>query len=339
MRVGERKTKRMKKLLSSLLVGVTLLAGVGIFSEAAYAEEAESRSALEVTPSGAKVTLSPGEVLEGTNSNCPVGGDGCSVSVKNIGTDAVRFRVYMSPYVVRGEKNELSFAEEEGTSYTQLSKWIAVQNQDGEFVSEAVFSAEPGETVKIPYRINVPGEIPGGSQYAVIWAQIMNDGTGGGIETVGQVGAVLSGRSTVDVVETATISDYDFKKFAFGGPLTATATVENTGNVDYLVNYYYTAKTLFGKELYTNRGKDDTIAAYPGTTYHINLEWGDTPFLGIFQVEWQIVAADQTKTESAVVVIMPIIVMIVLILLLTVIIVWIIIISRKRKERKARKLV
>lgn len=330
----------MRKILSSLLVGVALLAGVAVpggFAQAA--EEAESRSALEVTPSGAKVTLSPGEVLEGSNANCPVGGDGCAITVKNIGTGAVRFKVYMSPYVVRGEKNELSFAEEESTSHTQLSKWITVQNKDGEFVSEAVFSAEPGETVKIPYRIDVPADIPGGSQYAVIWAQIMNDGGGGGIETVGQVGAVLSGRSTVDVVETVEINDYDFQKFAFGGPLTATATVTNTGNVDYLVNYYYTAKTLFGKELYTNRGKEDAIAAYPGTTYHINLEWGDTPFLGIFQVGWQISAAGETRTESAIVVIMPIIVMIVLILLLTVIIIWIIIISRKRKERKARKLV
>ena len=80
------------------------------------------------------------------------------------------------------------------------------------------------------------------------------------------------------------------------------------------------------------------IAAYADTTYHINVEWEETPFLGIFQVEWKVVAADSEQIQTAVVVIMPVIVIVVVVLLLTVIIIWIIIIIRKSKERKARKL-
>lgn len=328
----------MKKIILNTLAGLALLGGMWLPVNAVWAEEAatESRSALEITPSGAKLTLTAGETLEGNAGNCPVGADGCAINVKNIGTGPVRFRVYMTPYVVKGEENELSFSDDENSSRAQLVKWITVQNKEGEYVTETEFAAEPGESVKIPYRVAVPEEMPAGSQYAVIWAQIINDGGGGGIETVGQVGAVLSGRSSEGVLETAEISDYDFTKFTFGGPLHASATVKNTGNVDFPVNYTYTAKTLFGKELYK---KEDFTAAYPDTTYHINLDWEETPFLGIFQVEWKVVAADMDRTESAVVVIMPIIVMIVVILLLTVIIVWIIIISRKRKERKARRLV
>lgn len=328
----------MKKTLINILACVAVLGGVLLPSGAVHAEEAssESRSALEITPSGAKLTLVAGETLEGNAANCPVGADGCAINVKNIGTGPVRFRVYMTPYVVKGEENELSFADDDNSPRAQLVKWVTVQNKDGEYVTETEFAAEPGESVKIPYRVVVPEEMPAGSQYAVIWAQIINDGSGGGIETVGQVGAVLSARSSEGILETAEISEYDFTKFTFGGPLHASATVTNTGNVDFPVNYTYTAKTLFGKELYK---KEDFTAAYPETTYHINLDWEETPFLGIFQVEWKVVAADIDRTESAVVVIMPIIVMIVMILLLTVIIVWIIIISRKRKERKARKLV
>lgn len=328
----------MKKFFATILAGLTLLGGVMIPNQLVFAEESESesRSALEITPSGARLTFAPGEVLEDHAEHCPTGDNGCSITVRNIGTGPVNFKVYMSPYVVSGEENELSFSEEASTAHTQLSRWITIKNADGEYVKEAVFHVEPNESYTVDYRIEVPEDIPGGSQYAVIWAQIMNDGTGGGIETVGQIGAVLTGRSTEDSHETAEILEYDFTKFTFGGPLHANATVKNTGNVDFAIKYYYTAKTIFGKELYR---KEDFVAAYPDTTYHVDLEWEETPFLGIFQVEWRIDAADQTRTESAIVVIMPVIVIIVVILLLTVIIIWIIIISRKRKERKARKLV
>lgn len=251
----------MKKTLISLVAGLAVLGGVLLPSKVAWAEEAsaESRSALEVTPSGAKLTLTAGETLEGNAANCPVGADGCAINVKNIGTGRVRFRVYMTPYVVKGEENELSFADDDNSPRAQLVKWVTVQNTDGEYVTETEFAAEPGETVKIPYRVVVPEEMLAGSQYAVIWAQIINDGTSGGIETVGQVGAVLSARSSEGILETAEISEYDFTKFTFGGALHASATVTNTGNVDFPINYTYTAKTLFGKELYK---KEDFTATY-----------------------------------------------------------------------------
>lgn len=328
----------MKKALTGLLLVLTLLSGIVMPGVAVFAEEETpvSKSALEITPSGARLKLAPGGILEGKADHCPSGEDGCSINVKNIGSAAIHFRVYMSPYAVSGENNDLSFSEEAATAHTQLSRWITVKNPEGEYVKEAIYSAEPNQSINIPFRVEVPQDIPGGSQYAVIWAQILNDGEGGGIETVGQIGAVITGRSTENSVETAEISEFDFQKFSFGGPLTAQATVKNTGNVDFAAKYYYTARTLFGKELYK---QEDFIAAYADTTYHINVEWEETPFLGIFQVEWKVVAADSEQIQTAVVVIMPVIVIVVVVLLLTVVIIWIIIIIRKSKERKARKLV
>ncbi len=329
----------MRKTLLNLLVGLSLVAGAIAPAGLAFAEEEKpaSQSALQITPSGARLNLSKGDILEGHADHCPRGDDGCSITVTNIGSSPIRFRVYMSPYAVSGEGNELSFAEENANNYTQLYKWITVKNSAGEWVKEAEFAADPNGSQKVEYKIEVPEDLPGGSQYAVIWAQIINTGESGGIETVGQIGAVLTARSTEGIVETAEVTDLDFTKFAFNGPLHASATVKNTGNVDFAAHYYYTAKTIFGKVLHQSP-EDKFIAAYPGTTYHISYDWDSTPFLGIFQVEWKITAAGHDYVQSAVVIIMPIIVLIVMILLLTVIIIWIIIISRKRKERKARKL-
>ncbi len=327
----------MKKTFAGLILALTLLLGAIAPSAGAYAEEeATSGSALRLTPSGARLTLSPGDVLEDKAEHCPKeNDDGCAISVENIGTEPIRVRMYISPYAVKGENNDLSFSEEASTTYTQLSKWITLKNADGEYVAEVFYDLQPSEKRTVPYRVLVPEDLPGGSQYAVIWAQIVDSTETGGIETVSQVGGVVTGRSTVNSVESLEIKEYDFTRFAFHGPLYATATLENTGNVDFAGKSTYTAKTLFGKELYSD---EVMTAAYPGTTYHVNMEWSDAPFLGIFHVEFKVAGADTERSESHIVVIMPIIVMIIVILLLTVIVIWIIIICRKRKERKARKL-
>ena len=189
------------------------------------------------------------------------------------------------------------------------------------------------------YRVVVPEDIPGGSQYAVLWAQIINNGeVASGIQTVGQVGTVITGRSSGEAIESGYIHDVDMTRFAFSGPLTASAKVNNEGNTDFIVKYSYVARTLFGKEVYN---QDGTLAAYPETDdYAIEVKWEDTPLLGLFKVDFTIeVPGQDPHVESHVVIILPLVVLILLILLLTIVIVWIIIVIRKRKERKARKLV
>lgn len=330
----------MKKFVSILAL-LGMLAGAVVAPTAsvwAEGEQNDSPNSLQMSPSGTRLTLVAGETLEGHAANCPNTEEGCAIKVTNTGTEGFRFQVYITPYVVSGEDNELTFDEEKATAYTQISRWITVQNANGEYVEEAEFSLQPGESRVIPYRVVIPTDIPGGSQYAVIWAQIMNDGEfKGGIETVGRAGAVITGRSAGDSNEAAEILDVEFTSFAFSGPLSSAATVKNVGNTDFVVKYSYTARTLFGKEMYSSGEK--TTAAYPGTEYHISTDWEDTPFMGIFQAEFKISAAGEEKVEKHIVVIMPVFVLILLILLLTIIIVWIIIIIRKRKERKARTLV
>lgn len=334
----------MNKILKlSLALVATAVAGTLWFAQPTYAEEETENHVpetyLQLSPTAGIVTLEGGDVLEGDAERCPQSSDGyCRLEVKNVGTKAFRFRVYVTPYVVTGEDYNLNFSEDASTSYTQISRWITFRDANGEYVKEIIGEIKPGEVQTIDYRISVPEDVPGGSQYAVIWAQtINNDATSGtGVQAVAQAGMVVSGRSIGDTKQTSDVTEYDFTRFTFGGALHAKATIKNTGNTDFDAYYYYKATTLFGKELYSDNG---SIATYPDTEYHVNVDWENTPLLGIFQVEFRISAADTVKTEKHIVVIMPVFVMILLILLLTVIIVWIIIVIRKRKERKTRTLV
>lgn len=331
----------MKKIIASVVALILAVMGVTTYGGVVRADDAEqvvNGDSLKLSPSGTYLSLTGGETLEGAMDGCTkTYGLGCEVTVENAGTQAFTYKVYITPYIVSGADNNLSFSDENGgTAYTQISRWIKVMNAAGEWADEAVFTIKPGEAQTIKYKVAVPENVPGGSQYAVLWAQILNDKEEAGIQTIGQVGSVISGRAVGNSYTTAKVSNVKIDHFSLGGTLNASADIENTGNTDFPVYYSYVARTFFGKEVYR---KELQEAAYPEITYHLEATWEDAPMLGIFQVEFKIDGADQSITKSGVVIIMPLVVLILLILLLTIVIVWIIIIIRKRKERKARKMV
>lgn len=332
----------MKKLISCLTALALMATSVfGPFAPSVHAEESKTEELpatwLQLSPTDITVTLKGGDVLSGNSDLCPEALDaGCAVEVKNIGSQPFRYRLYAAPYNVKGENYDLNFTE--GTSYTQITRWMKFLSAEGTYENEVQYDINPGETQLVYYRIEVPEDVPGGAQYAVIFAQTVGNGaaSSSSIQTYSQVGVRVVGRSIGNTRRTAEVTDYGFQRFTFGGKLEAHAAIKNTGNTDFEANCYYTARTLFGKELYSDT---KSLVAYPDTEYHVDIEWENTPFVGIFTVEFKVVGADVDRTETHIVVVMPIFIMILLILLLTIIIAWIIIIIRKRKERKARTLV
>lgn len=336
----------MNKRIARWLAALGVVAGVVsplIVTAPVYAEEEDVPARrLQISPTAVTVTLESGDVLVGQAEKCPQDVEGgCVVEVKNTGSEAFSYRVYASPYVVNGVLDDgsydLNFDTNATNSYTQIVRWISFLNEDdSEYTDSVIRRIAPGETQTIHYRIDVPEDVPGGAQYAVIWAQTLSDGAISGVSTAAQAGMVVSGRSIGDTRQTAEVTNYHFTRFAIGGSLKANATIKNTGNADFDAYYFYTARTLFGKELYSDSG---ATAMFPDMEYQAEVEWENTPLLGIFSVEFRVSAADTVIDETHIVVIMPIFIIVLLILLLTIIIVWIIIISRKRKERKARALV
>ena len=108
----------MKKFIVSALVLAGLVLGVVTLPVGtAWAEEEQNSSpnSLQMSPSGVRLTLVAGETLEGHAANCPKTEEGCAIKVTNTGTEGFRFRVYITPYVVSGEENELTFDEEKAT--------------------------------------------------------------------------------------------------------------------------------------------------------------------------------------------------------------------------------
>lgn len=330
----------MKKWLGIILSLIMALGlGAGVYAEDGDDADWSGASAIKVSPSGSRFNLKPGVTLEGDHEECVKSlAKGCHIEVTNSGKEAFSYKVYVTPYAVTGSNNDVSFVDKDGNnSYTQIARWIKILDKDGKAVDEATFTIKPGEVQNVEYQVNIPDDIPGGSQYAVIWAQMLDNGDStGGIKTLGQVGSVVIGRSASGSNEVAVFSDVKMTRFALGGPISASGHVKNEGNTDFMVNYTYTAKTLFGKEIISEK---NTIAAYPDNEYDFEYTWENTPFMGIFQVEFSVNGGGEDATIKHLVVIMPLLMLILIILLLTVLVGWIIIIIRKRKERQARKLV
>lgn len=333
----------MHKITKIIAATVLTLCSIVMLPMASYAEGEEDQQTpetwLQLSPTAGTVTLRSGEVISEQSDECPDSmEEGCIVKVTNIGSAPFTYRIYASPYAVQNDGG-VDFSEESATSYTQISRWLTFRDEGGSYQKELIKSINPGESQTIWYRIDVPEDVPGGAQYAAIWAQTVgsNSNNGGsGVQTISQAGMVIKGRSIGDTRQTAEVFDYNFTRFTFGGSLDAHAKVKNTGNTDFDAYYSYIAKTVFGKELYKDTG---AVSSFPESEHDIDIKWESTPFIGIFNVEFTVTAADQTISETHIVAIMPIFVVVLLILLLTVIIVWIIIIIRKRKERKARRLV
>lgn len=316
------------------------LGALFIASPVSAEEDANKEIELQVSPTTVNVTMQGGEVIEGDSDTCTTVGEfyGCHVELQNNGSAPLNVRVYVTPYSITTEDNEANFTDDDYT-YTQIARWLKLDDGNGNFSSSVKRTINPGESISVPFRITVPEDIPGGMQRAVIWAEAENSGnrSGGlGINANPRAAISITGRSIGDVRQTSEITDYGFDRFKFSGPLTAHATVKNTGNTDFTINSYYTVKTLFGKVL---EEKTDATAAYPEVEYHLNMNWENTPYLGIFLINYKISTGSSVKDETHVAMILPIPILLLIILLLTIIIIWIIIIIRKRQERKARMLV
>ena len=157
----------MKKFLLTLLASLSLLTAAGtLFALPTFAEGEDTAKTtwLQISPTAVSLTLEAGQDINPGDDACPNEIDaGCAVEVTNSGTQPFTFRVYASPYVVTGEDYSLSFSEDASTSYTQIYRWISFQDLDGSYVSAIQRQINPGETVTIPWKVDVPEDLPGGS--------------------------------------------------------------------------------------------------------------------------------------------------------------------------------
>lgn len=323
----------MNKIVKVL--SVAALAAV-VFSAPVSADSCtEGNTGLSISPVNKTLTLEGGKTY-----------DEDSFVVKNVGTEEASFRVYASPYSAADENYNMNFSSE--TNYTQISRWISFKDNNGNFTNEVTYTVPACSEQEITYKVVTPESIPNGGQYAVIFAEGINNSSDGGIKAISRVGLLVYGRATGTTINTAEISGLEILKNAEdslsskdGKKITkavihATATVKATGNVDINAQSTLTVKNLFGGELYKNTSNNSVL---PESTRKIVDVWEETPYFGIFWVTYTVTAAGVPQEITSLVFLLPLPILVAILVLVAVIVIWIVAMVKKKRARKSRYMI
>ena len=327
------------KRISVLVVAVMAVA-MFVFGGRAYADE-------EGGNAGTSISISPvSKILQISASSSYDD----TFKVSNNSDSPMQFEVYATPYAFSYSESEdaykLGFSKD--TTYTQIARWVTFRDAAGNYTEKATFTAEPNGYVEVAYRITTPESIPGGGQYAVLFAHTLSgDANASGIKTEASPGLVVYGRSDGETIISGESSDLKINQtMMVDGEektiINASGKAKNTGNVDFMAAGIMKVTGIFGNTYYETKS-DSTkarVSIIPETELPVTDSWDETPFFGMFNVEWTLyLNGEPSETITKFVIIMPTIIIIVAILLLTIVIVWIIIMVRMRKERRSKFMV
>ncbi len=334
----------LKKI--GILAAVFALAGlIGIGNGAPVNADDEEDELLEAATS---ISISPVQNILSLATSTVYDFD---FLVMNNSTNEMTFEVYAAPYSYTYSESageyQLGFSTE--NSYTQITRWITFKDTDGNYVENATYTAAPGESVTVEYRITTPDSIPSGGQYAVLFAHTLSSTiTSSGIKTEASPGLVVYGRSEDgETIISGSSSDLEINStMEVDGEtkniINGSSKVKNDGNVDFMATGTLRVTGLFGTVYYETPASStrSTTSVIPESEKTISDSWDDTAYFGIFNVSWTVAYADgESETIEKTIFLLPAPIIILVILLLTIIIIWIIISIGKRKERRSRFMV
>ncbi len=330
-----------RKLLGVLLFSaLLLLGGMSLFSCSVFAEESPKDDSNAGSPSGTSISLMPVSKILQIASNSTYED---VMTVTNDGDAPIKIEVYAAPYSYIYSESEDAYKLGFNTdnNFTQIARWITFKDSSGEWVKKTTFEIAPNDSLEVNYRISTPDNIPGGGQYAVIFAHTLTSSVGvNGIRTEASPGMVVYGRSSEGEIKVSpVISDLKIEsettKDAKQG-FQATAKVKNDGNVDFNAIGVLKVQGLFGDTVYETSGSNGKISVIPEAELTVSDTWTDLPFFGIYRATWTVTVGEDSETVEKVLFINFVWFLILSIILLTIFVVWSIIRVRRRKERRSR---
>ncbi len=307
--------QRLGRFCGTLLVAAVfgLCGAQQVWAEDGSVELPDYR--LQLSPARQDIgELKPGSTYKGT------------IKVQNTGKNSFKYRMSVTPYNVIDEKYTQDF--ENASKYNDITNWVTFSRTTGEL--------EPGTEDEVGFTVKVPTDVPAGGQYAILMAELVNDGNSSqtsGISTIQRVGTVLYSNVEGETRRTGGVSENKVPSILFNPPITATSIVENTGNIHASATYVLQVYPLFGdEEVYTNEEKPVTLTILPETRRFNTMVWEGAPHLGIFRVKQTVTIFDETSITEKVVFLCPIWFLLIVLVIIFCVIFWIISQIRTRKQ-------
>lgn len=306
-------TKHIKFVVAAVLA-VFSASMATIFSSETALADSKPAIHLQVSPVKQKVALTPGTSYVS------------SFKVMNVGAMKFSYSVAATPYSVTGETYSADYSSVK--TYSQISKWITVDEKTG------TGTLEPGESIDVAFTVNVPKDAPAGGQYAAMMAQT-EDGNDddANIKVVNRVGMIFYANIAGKTRAEGNIIDNKIPSFVFNPPLTVTSLVDNTGNVENTAEYVLKIWPLFDKEtIYNNEEQPGRLDIMPETRRFSSITWEGAPKLGIFWVEQTINYLEESSVNHKLVIICPLWLLFIILLVVFFMIFWLISRIKNRKN-------
>ena len=310
-----------KRLLTIFAVVLSVFLGFSL-KASVYAEG--NAPSLTVSPVSEKIILIPGETYNGV----------VSVGNRYQADSNLKFKASVGSFgYVKNENDKDDYGTPDITvrsNYNQMVDWIELGIEEGEVA--------PNGTVKIPYTINVPEDVPAGGQYATI---VVQDATGSSDANLGgvaiqnqyQFASIIYAEVAGETRETGEIIENGAPSFIFdGSQFEATSMVKNTGNVHTDAEYTLQVWPLFsGEEICTNEENPDTSLIMPESQrYHA--QKCNLPGIGIFNIKQTVKIFDKVSTIEKMVIVCPVWLLFLVIFVIALGIVYLFAKSKKRKN-------
>ncbi|QHN42374.1 hypothetical protein GII36_00680 [Candidatus Mycosynbacter amalyticus] len=290
----------MKRIFISSVVAIILaLASV---SQVAFA--ADAQQVAPATPDES-ITLSPVSTRFAIDAGQQRAGE---MTIVNDGKSDYDFIVYARPYWVANDSYDPVFTK--GSKQSDAYQWVRLP--------QTKFHAKSGETVKVPYTIDVPATAAPGGHYGVIFAETQPSNTGeqgNSVERKKRVGMIIYASVNGQTINKGEIVGNQVQFWQTQPPMKATATARNEGNVDFVDKVTFAVKDMFGNPKYVITKEYPVL---PQTTRSIGLEWPQSPWFGLFKVEIQQQFLDKELTSTHYVLMMPRLLPVLLIALLVI---------------------
>ena len=305
----------MKTVRKSWIFSLALAAFCTLFGGKAVFADELATNGIQISPSIQRAgTLEPGTTY--TNR----------IAITNSGDFDIDFQMVIDPYSVE----DITYAPIYSVvnAYTQIANWIEFEDYETHLA--------PGEMSEVVYHVNVPKDVPGGGQYAVIAAEMDNlTNREESVTAKGKVGMILTARINGDTRLTGDIVETKIPMFLLAPPVSATATFRNSGNVDADATMILKIEDYFtGAMIYDGSTDPLEKTILPETTRELTVSWANVPRLGVLKVTLNTEFMGDAEVKSRVVIVCPIWFLALIILIIFVIIVRIL--ARKREEARTR---
>ncbi len=307
-----------KTILYLCILGMAIISLTGLNLSPVYAEDATS--GMGISPMKEKVILTPGETYNGSFV--------VTNPAKN--TTIFDYQVSVLPFFATEDYN---ITYENTGDYNQMVNWITLDTTSG--------SLSPNDTNEIKFKISVPKDAPAGGQYAAIIVRSAEnnteanakEGTGLQINQAMAIAHTIFAEVTGASIHEGKVTTTNLPSFMFNGKISASSTIENTGNVHGAATYKLQVYPLFSnEEVYTNEENPDTTLVLPGRTLYHETVWNETPMIGIFNVVYTVEYEGITTEISKLVIICPLWLLFIIIFGIVAIIIWLIIRIKMRKK-------